>query len=138
MAEWRVSGAGTAAANGDYSESGTYAGKPAYQKDGGGAWLYWESSLFLVWQIYSTKEILPRWYSGAEGEEDLPANPWEIPEVMGTGAAPAPVVTAIPPGIEGADCPQTTMRVQAGAGGVIELYEEDDSDITTILFGFER
>jgi len=39
---------------------------------------------------------------------------------------------------EAADHDQTTMRVMAGAGGVIELYEDDDSDITTTLFGFER
>ena len=34
--------------------------------------------------------------------------------------------------------PQTTMAVQAGVGGVIEVYEQDDSEVVTTLFGYER
>ena len=105
MADWTVSGAETAAANGDYSENGVWDGKPAFEKDGGGAWIFWHSG-FSVWCIYIFRTSDDRWYYGTGA--DLPANPW----AKSLGDDPAPTVEA---GVSG-----QTYNHFSGADLVIE------------------
>jgi len=83
---YHVSGAGTDVANGDYVESGTNDGQPAYEKVGGGAWLFWNSR-WEAWYIYESKSSFD-WY--------------KCPTITGTwatdiafGEDPAPTVTRV-------------------------------------------
>ena len=66
-ADYVVTNAGTAAANGDYTENGTFNSVPAYEKSGGGAWLYYSVTgglpLGKLWAIYSEKLNGTYWYA---------------------------------------------------------------------------
>jgi len=82
---WTASGAGDGNYNGDYTEAGSYNGKPYYTNsfsrvlhwDSGGYWFL--GTELGSWEYYSD-------------EADLPANPWQYDEELGNG--PAPTVAA--------------------------------------------
>ena len=94
MAVWVVSGAGSPACNGNYIENGTYNGKSAYEKEGGGFWLFWDvmyppppEDSPSSWAIAVTKQpYTSNWYYSSSNV-DLPANPWTR-ELLGTDPAP--------------------------------------------------
>ena len=68
--DYIVSGAGTAAVNGDYYENGVYNAKPAYEKSGGGAWIWYKPPTGGGWKIGTPGgEIL---YKAALGSEPVP------------------------------------------------------------------
>ena len=108
MADWVVSDAGTTACNGDYTENGTEDGKPAYEKDGGGMWLYWYGT---YWSIYTTKGSENYYYYATEA--DLPGNPWS--SVGGEGGDPAPTVAAV--GGNGGGVPVKTAHYRRRRAG---------------------
>jgi len=90
----RVSGAGTAACNGDYPENGTNGGKPAYEKVGGGMWIYWPTAPALgYWLIGSSKDapLGARYYKDGVGATPDEGE-WEL---ANAGAEPAPTVTVV-------------------------------------------
>ena len=92
MADWRVTGAGDNSYNGDYSEAGTFEGKPyyTYNSASGTRYLYWASDL-ARWALSDALASLPTdGYLGADAEEALPANPWGT----NNGTPPAPTVSA--------------------------------------------
>ena len=66
-ADYVVTNADTAAANGDYYENETFNSVPCYEKSGGGAWLYYSVAGGLpvgkLWAIYSEKLDGTYWYS---------------------------------------------------------------------------
>jgi len=97
MADVTVAGAGDGAYNGNYTENGTYDGKPCYELDGGGAWLYWDSTCYAgSWCLFTSKttyilKTVPAYYgTGA----DLPANPWSDEQA----APPNPTLTMLETG----------------------------------------
>jgi hypothetical protein len=84
MSDFIVSDAGWELSNGNYTANGTYGGKTAYEKDGGGSWIFWIAAWLIQENLGSTP---PRYYgTGA----DLPANPW----TDAAAPAPAPTVTS--------------------------------------------
>ena len=86
--DYVVTNAGTAAANGDYYENGTYNTKPAYEKDGGGAWIFFAQIVSPYWQIDSAKATqvgTGAWYYTIAADATPPTGTWST----GDGDAPA-------------------------------------------------
>ena len=85
--DYIVSGAGTSAVNGTYYENGTYRDKPAYEKEGGGAWIFW-NNMAGSWAMYSNKNVDNMWYYIGGGDTP-PTGTWN----KSAGASPAPTVS---------------------------------------------
>ncbi|MGD9496379.1 MAG: Ig-like domain-containing protein [Armatimonadota bacterium] len=90
MADVRVAGAGDATFNGDYTQAGTYNGKPYYTFSGTGGtrYLFWQGGL---WALGG--ELTEDMYEYHGTGDDLPANPWHVGP--GIGAEPPPTLTLI-------------------------------------------
>jgi len=95
--DYIVTNAGTAAANGNYYENGAYNGLPAYEKDGGGAWLFYSAwgglANMKAWAIAETKTDLEPslWYYD---QDDTPTPPVGTYADGGYGADPNADVAA--------------------------------------------
>ncbi len=90
MADLIVSGAGTPAVNGNYSVNGTFGGKPAYEKDGDGKWLWWEG---VAWVFSNAKAAAPsEWYYNDDGAGSPDGGVWST---AASGTPPPPTVAAI-------------------------------------------
>jgi len=94
-ADYVVTNAGTAAANGDYTENGTFNGVPCYEKSSGASWLYYsvagELETGKVWAIYSEKLNGTFWYG--DQTDGLTPTIGEYTEI-GDGDAPNAIVAA--------------------------------------------
>jgi hypothetical protein len=76
-ADYVVTLAGTTAARGDYNANGTYNGHTAYEKVGGGAWLYVNTAFLNMvpepWSIDETKGNESPWYAATEAHGSTPS-----------------------------------------------------------------
>lgn len=85
---WIVSGAGSAEVNGLYIPNGIHDGKTLYVKEDDSAYtLQW--SAYSRWEIWLGYMAMTMYY-GAEGEEELPAEPWELGDL---GLPPPPTLS---------------------------------------------
>jgi hypothetical protein len=83
MGDWIVSGAGDSSYNGIYSDAGVHNGQTYYEIEGGGRYLYWDGS---SWVLNSLVSDDTAWYLGATL---VPPAVWEAD----IGDEPAPSVT---------------------------------------------
>ena len=95
-ADYVVTNAGTAAANGDYTENGTFNGVPCYEKSGGASWLYYsvtgELDTGKLWAIYSEKLDGTYWYG--DQTDGVTPTIGEYTDETGDGDAPNAIVAA--------------------------------------------
>lgn len=92
MADWIVSDAGDDTYNGDYTEAGSFGGKPYYTKASPTRYLYWDG----LWILSPVLISGPGEYYYGTGS-DLPANPWYVGATL---SPPAPTVSAWAPPVE--------------------------------------
>ncbi len=94
MPTYTSTGAGTAAYNDDWTESGTYGGKPAYVGDTNSKALWYDAVLYSGWVMSDAAgddELDWAYLQSAEAETPLTSvHSWAV----GTGDSPAPTVTA--------------------------------------------
>jgi len=123
---WQVSGAGDSSYNGIYIQNGTFNDKPAYEKEGGGRWLYYAwygGPMQYIWTLNTGKYdgMGPSMAPYYDGSGDTPAETWYV----GEGTLPAPTVVQ---GGGGGEF-QTVYAVlnDFSGTGYIALMQDDDA-----------
>ena len=141
MADWVVSGAGNSDYDGDYTQSGTFNGKPAYV-NANGKWLYWGLLDMMMfqgpgWCLWSGKfdpidREMEDLYWGVN-DAALPANNWHVG--MGGMEAPAPAPTLAAAGGSGVEVTATVVGVTVSAPTAAPAGGATASAAVTVLTG---
>jgi hypothetical protein len=100
MADYNASGAGTSAANQDYTENGTQESKPKYQGDADSTYWLAYGSVLGGWVISTDPGAAttisstgPHAYYIYSAADTPPLTGWQV---GGTGSAPAPTLSLTP------------------------------------------
>jgi len=95
MADYTATGAGEAACNQDYTESGTQGGKPKYIGDTDSSWEIGFNDTYVAWEITDTLAGAPLQPSNKKYYKfDSGATPPVVQYDVGTGSAPGPTLAA--------------------------------------------
>jgi len=126
---WIVSGAGDTSYNGTYIQNGTFNGKPAYEKQGGGRWLYfgyYDCAMSYFWTLNVNK------YNGCDpfmdapyydGTGEAPSGSWYTSD---WGTPPAPTVAQGGGGATEFQIVSAVLNDFSGEG-YIALMQDDDA-----------